>query len=57
MKPFLGSLSEIEERLASAQSSGLIKLKQISENLGVEVEGVDLRAKLSNSKGPRFMMR
>ena len=50
MKPFLGSLSEIEERLASAQSSGLIKLKQISENLGVEVEGVDLRAKLSKQQ-------
>ena len=31
MKPFLSSLSEIEERLASAQYSGLIRLKQISE--------------------------
>ena len=47
MKPAFGSPAEIDARLAAAESAGLIKLKPISANLGVEVEGIDLKHKLS----------
>ena len=47
MKPAFGSPAEIDARLAAAESARLIKLKPISANLGVEVEGVDLKHKLS----------
>jgi alpha-ketoglutarate-dependent sulfate ester dioxygenase len=46
LKPTLGTLEEIDARLIAAEASGLIQLKPISENLGVEVEGVDLKKKL-----------
>jgi taurine dioxygenase len=46
-EPAFGSPDEIDARLAAAQARGLIKLKPISENLGMEVEGVDLKNKLS----------
>ncbi len=46
-KPEFGSLEEIDVRLAQAQAAGLIKLKTISDNLGVEVEDVDLKNKLN----------
>lgn len=46
-KPAFGSLEEIDRRLATAESNGLIKLKPLSKNLGVEVEGVDLKQALS----------
>ena len=42
MKPAFGSPAEIDARLASAESAGLVKLRSISANLGVEVEGIDL---------------
>ena len=50
MSPAFGTLEEIDERLKSAQENGLIHLKQISENLGVEVEGVDLKNPLSEEQ-------
>lgn len=46
-QPAFGRPAEIDARLATAQARGLIKLKPISDNLGVEVEGVDLKNKLS----------
>ena len=46
LKPTLGTPEEIDARLIAAETSGLIQLKPISENLGVEVEGVDLKKKL-----------
>lgn len=46
-KSAFGSPAEIDARLATAEVTGLIKLKPISANLGVEVEGVDLKNKLS----------
>lgn len=46
-KPAFGSLEEIDRRLATAESNGLIKLKPLSKNLGMEVEGVDLKQALS----------
>jgi taurine dioxygenase len=46
-KPAFGSLEEIDRQLATAESSGQIKLKPLSKNLGVEVEGVDLKQALS----------
>ncbi len=46
-QPEFGTLDEIDTRLSKAQAEGLIQLKPISENLGVEVEGVDLKQKLS----------
>ena len=49
-KPAFGTLDEIEERLATAQTNGLIKLTPISESLGVEVEGVDLKEPLSSQE-------
>ena len=42
-KPTFGTLDEIDVRLATAQSKGLIQLEPISDNLGVEVAGVDLK--------------
>jgi len=45
-KPSFGSPEEIDARLATAEATGLIKLKPISANLGVEVEDVDLKNKL-----------
>ena len=47
MKPAFGIPAEIDARLAAAESARLIKLKPISANLGVEVEGIDLKHKLS----------
>ena len=47
MKPAFGSPEEIDARLAAAESAGLIKLEPISANLGVEVNGIDLKHKLS----------
>ena len=47
MKPAFGSPAEIDTRLEAAESAGLIKLRPISAKLGVEVEGVDLKNKLS----------
>ena len=47
IKPAFGSPAEIDARLAAAESAGLIKLRPISANLGVEVEGIDLKHKLS----------
>jgi len=46
-EPTFGSSDEIDDRLAAAQDARLIKLKPISETLGMEVEGVDLKNKLS----------
>ena len=46
-KPAFGSPDEIDARLAAAEATGLIELKPISANLGVEVEGVDLKNALS----------
>ena len=46
-KPAFGSPEEIDARLATAEADGIIKLKPISETLGVEVGGVDLKNKLS----------
>ena len=48
MKPTFGSPQEIDARLAAAESAELIKLTPISKNLGVEVEGVDLKQKLAS---------
>ena len=45
--PTFGSPEEIDARLVKAKSEGLIKLTPISENLGVTVEGVDLKNGLS----------
>ena len=45
MKPAFGSPQEIDKRLAAAESAKVIKLTPISKNLGVEVEGVDLKQK------------
>ena len=47
MKPAFANPAEIDSRLAAAESANLIKLKPISANLGVEVEGIDLKHKLS----------
>ena len=47
MKPAFGIPTEIDTRLAAAESVGLIELKPISTNLGVEVEGVDLKNTLA----------
>ena len=47
MKPAFASPAEIDARLAAAESADLIKLKPISANLGVEVEGIDLKHTLS----------
>ena len=47
MIPAFGTIDEIGTRLAAAEANGLIKLKPISKNLGVEVEGVDLKNPLS----------
>jgi len=47
MKPGFASPAEIDARLAAAESADLIKLKPISANLGVEVEGIDLKHTLS----------
>ena len=46
-EPAFGTTDEIDARLATAEAKGLIKLKPISATLGVEVEGVDLKNKLS----------
>ena len=46
-EPAFGSPDQIDARLATAETNGLIKLKSISPNLGVEVEGVDLKSMLS----------
>jgi taurine dioxygenase len=46
-EPAFGTVDEIDARLASAEAKGLIELRPLSENLGVEVEGVDLKNKLS----------
>ena len=46
-EPTIGSLDEIDTRLTTAQTNGLINLKPISANLGVEVTGLDLKNKLS----------
>lgn len=45
--PTFGTPEEIDTRLAAAEASGLVSLKPISENLGVEVEGIDLQNTLS----------
>ncbi|MEM7366119.1 MAG: TauD/TfdA family dioxygenase [Pseudomonadota bacterium] len=45
--PALGTLHEIDTRLAAAEAKGIIRLKQISESLGAEVEGIDLKNELS----------
>ena len=45
-----GTLDEIDARLEAAQANGVIKLTPISENLGVYVEGVDLKQELSPEK-------
>ncbi|NKC01740.1 MAG: TauD/TfdA family dioxygenase [Pseudomonadales bacterium] len=50
MKPALGTPDEIDVRLNAAEANGLIKLKYISANLGVEVEGVDLKNTLSTEQ-------
>ena len=50
MKPTFGSPTEIDQRLAQAQSANLIKLTPISKNLGMEVAGVDLKHKLSSEQ-------
>ena len=50
MKPAFGSPEEIDARLAAAESAGLIKLEPISANLGVEVNGIDLKHKLSTEQ-------
>jgi len=47
MKPAFTSPAEIDARLAAAESADLIKLKPISDNLGAEVEGIDLKHTLS----------
>jgi len=47
IEPAFGTPDEIDARLATAEAKGLIKLTPISENLGVEVEGVDLKNELS----------
>jgi taurine dioxygenase len=46
-EPAFGTPDEIDARLAAAEAKGLIKLKPVSASLGVEVEGVDLKSKLS----------
>lgn len=46
-KPAFGNPDEIDARLAAAEAEGRISLKPISANLGVEVEGVDLKRELS----------
>ncbi|MGK0222273.1 MAG: alpha-ketoglutarate-dependent taurine dioxygenase [Limisphaerales bacterium] len=46
-KPAFGSPDEIDARLAAAEEVGLITLKPISANLGVEVERLDLKQTLS----------
>ena len=46
-EPAFGTPTEIDARLAAAEAQGLIRLTPISKNLGVEVEGVDLKQKLS----------
>ncbi|MEE2784288.1 MAG: TauD/TfdA family dioxygenase [Pseudomonadota bacterium] len=50
MKPAFASPAEIDARLAAAESADLIKLKPISANLGVEVEGIDLKHTLSTEQ-------
>ena len=50
MKPGFASPAEIDARLAAAESADLIKLKPISANLGVEVEGIDLKHTLSTEQ-------
>ena len=47
MKPAVGTPAEIDSRLATAESEGLIQLKPIAKSLGVEVDGVNLKQKLS----------
>jgi len=47
IEPTLGSPAEIDARLEAAEAAGLIRLTTISENLGVEVDGVDLSNPLS----------
>jgi len=47
MKPAVGTPAEIDSRLATAESEGLIQLKPVAKSLGVEVDGVNLKQKLS----------
>ena len=49
-EPAFGSPEEIDTRLAAAEANGLIKLTPISANLGVRVEGVDLKSALSQEQ-------
>jgi alpha-ketoglutarate-dependent taurine dioxygenase len=44
------TIREIDARLEKAQTEGRIKLKPISDYLGMEVEGVDLKNKLSKEQ-------
>ena len=44
------TMKEIDARLEQAEAEGRIKLKPISEYLGMEVEGVDLKHKLSTEQ-------
>ena len=46
-KPEFGSPDEIDARLAMAQAEGIMQLKSMSVNLGVEVTGMDLKTKLN----------
>ena len=44
------TIKEIDARLAKDEAEGRIKLKPISDYLGMEVEGVDLRNELSTEQ-------
>ena len=50
MNPAIGTLEDIDNRLQSVQEEGLIHLTPISENLGVEVSGIDLKNPLSEAQ-------
>ena len=45
-----GTLDEIDTGLSATENKGVIQLRRISENLGAEVEGVDLKNPLSTEQ-------
>ena len=47
MNNAVDTVAKIDDRLAKAESAGLITLNPISPKLGVKVEGINLKNKLS----------